>query len=79
MSMNLPPRPRVGDLVQSGKSKLLGMVIKRSPEEVVGAGWIPERFTVWWLDRDSKTTEFVGTQGVDLIQVVSRAVEVEGD
>ena len=79
MTSNPPPRPKVGDLVKSGKSHVLGMVIKRKPEEIVGAGWIPERFTVWWLDNDKKTTEFVGTMGIDLIQVVSRATEIEED
>tara|TARA_A100001515_G_C4558194_1_gene205709 strand:- start:696 stop:863 length:168 start_codon:yes stop_codon:yes gene_type:complete len=49
------------------------MVIEKRPEEVVGAGWIPERFVVWWLNDGKSTTEFVGTEGLDFIQVVSKA------
>ena len=68
-------RPNVGDLVQSRHSDaVVGMVIKCRPHEAVGAGWVPERYVVWWLDSDKRTTEFIGTDGLDLIQVISEAV-----
>mgnify|MGYP001170498586 CR=1 FL=1 len=74
MPMILPrPRPDIGDLVKSKASHVLGMVVEKRPEEVVGAGWIPERFVVWWLNDGKSTTEFVGTEGLDFIQVVSKA------
>jgi len=73
-------RPGVGDLVQSKHSdSVVGMVIKCRPEEVVGAGWIPERFVVWWLDTDKRTTEFIGVDGLDIIQVISKAVVDDQD
>ena len=72
-------RPDIGDLVKSKKSHVLGMVVKCRPEECVGASWIPERFVVWWLDSDKRTTEFVAPNGIDLIQVISRAEAHEKD
>ena len=80
MTTQLPPlRPAVGDLVKSRKSHVLGMVVERKPEESIGASRIPERFIVWWLDTDKKSTEFIGTHGIDLIQVISKAEINEED
>jgi len=74
MAVNLPPwRPSIGDLVKSKNSRVLGVVVKCKPQEHIGASWIPERYVIWWLDTDKRTTEFVGSHGIDLIQVVSKA------
>jgi len=50
--------PQIGDLVRA-KSNDLGIVIKYKPKQPIGASWVPERFVVWWLSDDKKTTEFV--------------------
>ncbi len=52
----------VGDLIctTNTNSKELGIVMEHKPNEPVGASWIPERYVVYWLGSEQRTTEFVG-------------------
>ena len=69
----MPDNPQVGDLVRGAQGNgCLGIVIVQRPKEVVGASWVPERYVVWWISLDKKTTEFYGSP-CDQIKVVSFA------